>query len=83
MRDVIPASMLPTNVRLRKVVSPEGLAASTEPQPGGQAWCNAWEGPSHLFFGHDALRQLQRRPYATGMFGLSFSFRYYSEKVNY
>lgn len=67
MRDVMPAKLLSAAALSGKVVSPGGLVASAQPQNGGQAWCNAWEGPEHLFFGHDALRQLQRRPFATGL----------------
>eukprot|EP00927_Polykrikos_kofoidii_P022139 TRINITY_DN20729_c0_g1_i1.p1 TRINITY_DN20729_c0_g1~~TRINITY_DN20729_c0_g1_i1.p1 ORF type:complete len:306 (+),score=27.67 TRINITY_DN20729_c0_g1_i1:64-981(+) len=41
----------------------EGIVKGKESVP----WAEAWLGPTHVVFGHDARRKLQMQPYATGL----------------
>jgi hypothetical protein len=34
---------------------------------GGEPWGSCWKGPELVIFGHDAMRGIQRHPYALGL----------------
>jgi predicted phosphodiesterase len=41
--------------------------SSSPPPPNSQPWSQAWPGPDHIYFGHDARRFLQVHPFAIGV----------------
>jgi diadenosine tetraphosphatase ApaH/serine/threonine PP2A family protein phosphatase len=45
-------------------VIPEAVETSKQ---GGVPWAEAWQGPEHIYFGHDARRGLQLCRFATGL----------------
>jgi Calcineurin-like phosphoesterase len=46
-------------------ITPSGEASKRV--DAGAPWASFWPGPSHVVFGHDAIRGLQQHPFATGL----------------
>jgi hypothetical protein len=46
-------------------IRPDGTASKRIGD--GVPWASLWPGPLHIYFGHDAVRGLQRYPFATGL----------------
>jgi hypothetical protein len=51
-------------VTMRNVVQEENVYKASKD---GTAWAKCWTGPTHVYFGHDAKRLLQREAHATGL----------------
>lgn len=55
----------PNDLINMRSVRPDGTASKRIEE--GAPWASQWQGPERIFFGHDAVRGLQRYPYAMGL----------------
>ncbi|GFR89092.1 Bis(5'-nucleosyl)-tetraphosphatase, symmetrical [Elysia marginata] len=63
IQDLCQMRNVETNIRF-----PWGLVSTAHRKPiRGVAWATKWEGPQHVYFGHDCRRGLQQLPFATGL----------------
>ncbi|XP_041348921.1 putative metallophosphoesterase YNL217W isoform X2 [Gigantopelta aegis] len=52
---------------MRNIYLEENKLIPTNKCDKGKAWATYWTGPEHVYFGHDAKRDLQQLEYATGL----------------
>lgn len=61
--DTNPANL----VTLRNIISNGEVMTGTKKGNEGEPWASKWSGPEHVYFGHDAIRMLQKFEFATGL----------------
>ena len=61
---IAPEAQQPADLFTMRSLTEDGTPSAFS---GRESWAAAWQGPFHLFFGHDARRLLQLHPHATGI----------------